>query len=419
MAVNVGAVRGMADVLPPDSERWRWLESTAYECFLQYGYQEIRTPMVEFLQLFERQLGTATDVVGKEMYTFVDGHNADTLALRPEATVPTVRAVLASGAVRAGVVRVQYGGAMFRRERPQRGRYRQFHQIGVEALGSDSPMVEVEQITMLARLWQRLGMGGGLCLRLNNLGSLAERQSYKAKLVDFFSHYRADLDEPSLRQLSTNPLRLLDSKDKNVVKLLGDVPLLEAELGAESRAHDERVKDCLAAAGVSFTIDPLLVRGLDYYNLTVYEWAPSGDERRQATVCGGGRYDGLAAMLGGNEVAGCGFAMGVERVLAMASPPPAQNGWVYLVVAEESCDAYANGVAEQCRTAGVRVVRHVGGGRLAKQLKKANLIKCGFAIIVGDDEKTNGVITLKNLQSGQQHRGEVSALIKLIQQETT
>ncbi len=403
----ISSIRGMADILPDSSRHWQNFEKIAMDCFLSYGYEEIRTPLVESLELFERQLGTTTDVVRKEMYTFVDSHNDSVLALRPEATVSTVRALMAAGAHRAGLVRVQYRGPMFRHERPQKGRYRQFHQMGVEALGSGHPLVDAEQIIMLSRLWQYLKIDKKLDLKINNLGNGDERAQHKQALIAYFERYEDDLDEASKQRLQTNPLRIFDSKVVTTQALLGDAPLLKTYLKEESQKHVDAVKNYLTDAGVGFIDDPMLVRGLDYYNHTVYEWVPKGDDRQQSTICGGGRYDSLAAMIGAVSTPGCGFALGCERVLALIDTTcDTTSPFWYLVISDQECDAYANSVAERCRDVGIAVCRHIGGGNLGKQLKKADSIRARFAIIIGLNEKNKQSITVKCLSDGQQYHLE-------------
>ena len=396
----VATVRGMHDILPDRIDKWHRLERTAAQCFAGYGYGEIRTPLVEPLALFERQLGEESDVVQKEMYVLED--RGERLALRPEATVSTVRALLAAGWQRRGILRVWYGGAMFRRERPQKGRYRQFHQLGAEILGGGDPAMEVEQILMLSRLWKRLGIGDQLCLRLNNLGAGEERNRHRQALVEYFERHEGALDEDSRRRLRTNPLRIFDSKTPSVRALIPEAPKLSAFVGDDSIRHLEWIKARLQAAGVSFVEDGSLVRGLDYYNLTVYEWQLRGDERQQNTVCGGGRYDGLAEMLGAAALPACGFAFGVERVLDLMPDPPAAAAQCYLMVADEAYSDFANRLAERCRDDGWSVCQHVGGGNLGRQMRKADASGARVALIVGEKEYYNNQVTVKRLSDGRQ-----------------
>ena len=396
----------MRDILPDDIGNWQHLEQAAAACFARYGYREVRTPLLERMDLFSRQLGESTDVVQKEMYRFADGAGDGELALRPEATVSTVRALLAAGAGRGGVSRVWYGGAMFRRERPQKGRYRQFHQLGAEALGQADAALDAEQILLLARLWRELGVGDQLHLQINNLGSAEERARHREKLTAYFSRHEDALDEAARQRIRTNPLRILDSKDARTLEIAAEAPALADELGAASIAFVDAVRDKLAAAGIAFADNPALVRGLDYYNLTVYEWSLAGDARRQNAVAGGGRYDGLAEQIGGGSVPGCGFALGVERVLdLLPPPPPAAAAACFLAIAAEGEAArIADEVAEKCRDDGLAVWRHVGGGNLSRQLKKADALGAALAIIVGADECAGGYITIKRLADGKQQQ---------------
>lgn len=398
----------MRDILPENIGAWQRLEKTAAACFHHYGYGELRTPLVERLELFSRQLGESTDVVQKEMYRFTDAANDDEVALRPEATVSTVRALLAAGRQRSGTVRVWYGGAMFRHERPQKGRYRQFHQLGAEALGNVDAALDAEQILMLARLWRELGIAAALKLELNNLGSNAERARHREKLAAYFTAHLDALDEDAKRRVSANPLRILDSKNERTLQVVAGAPALADELGDESRRYVDAVREKLAAAGVAFEDNPALVRGLDYYNLTVYEWSVAGDERRQNTVCGGGRYDGLAESIGGAAFPGCGFALGMERVLELLAPQAAAAADCFLAFTATGgagdAERLADTVAERCRDDGLAVWRHVGGGNLARQLKRADAMGAALAIIVGDDECAGDYITIKRLADGEQQR---------------
>lgn len=402
----ISSVRGMRDILPEQIGCWQQLEKTAADCFRRYGYGELRTPLVERLELFSRQLGENTDMVQKEMYRFVDRANGDEVALRPEATVSTVRALLADDRQRGGTVRVWYGGPMFRHERPQKGRYRQFHQLGAEALGSTDPALDTEQIIMLARLWRELDIGDQLRLSINNLGSSAERARYRDQLADYFNRHADRLDSDARKRINTNPLRILDSKDPDTMTVAASAPRLAETLSDESRRHVETVKEKLAAAGIEFEEDPMLVRGLDYYNLTVYEWALAGDTRRQNTVCGGGRYDGLAEKIGGRPFPGCGFALGMERIVDLMKPPPLAAADCFLAVTDgdHATADTADRVAENCRDEGLSVWRHIGGGNLARQLKKADSMGTALVIIVGKDECAGGYITIKRLADGAQQQ---------------
>ena len=396
----------MSDIPPDAAALWRAAEAAAAAIFRLYGYAEIRTPVVERAELFARPLGQHTEVVEKEMYTFRD-LSGETLALRPEATASVVRALAQSPAVRGGVARVWCGGPMFRRERPQKGRQRQFHQLDAEALGAQSPAVDAEQIVLLHRLWRELGVAPKLALQINNLGARAERAAHRVKLAEYFRRREADLDESSRARIETNPLRILDSKDPKTRGVVAEAPALADELGPESVAHVEKVCEKISAAGVAFSQNPLLVRGLDYYNLTVYEWSLADDERRQNVLCGGGRYDGLAETIGLPPTPGCGFALGVERLADLMregdfqNPPPPTE--VRMVVADDDgsgAAAFADRVAERMRNAGVAVALQITGGNFSRQMKKAAAAESPVLAIVGPDEARAGRIVLKRLADG-------------------
>lgn len=401
----IPVIRGARDLLPADLSRWHFAEQAAARCFAAYHYGEIRTPILERAELFARQLGEHTELVEKQMYLFADGKN-ETLALRPEATVPTVRAVLQSTLHRSLPARLWYCGPMFRRERPQKGRYRQFWQIGAEILGAKEPAADAEQIIMTARLWKELGINDKLRLIINNLGNAEERTKHRDKLRDYFRKRRDEMGEDAARA-ETNPLRLLESKDAKTAAVAKDAPQLAAELGDDSRRHLDAVKDSISRAGIAFDEDNALVRGLDYYNLTVFEWCISGDERRQNAVCGGGRYDGLAAQIGGGiSMPGCGFALGLDRVTDMLAEPPSAGVDCFVAFGKGGGDddegKTADMICEQCRDKGLTVRRHIGGGNLARQLKKANAIGARAVIIIGAHETASGCITIKNMTSGEQ-----------------
>ncbi len=399
----ISSVRGMRDLLPAETGAWRRAESAAAACFARYGYGEIRTPVVERLELFARQLGADTDIVQKEMYSFCDRLSGDELCLRPEATVPTVRAAAAASLHRGGVARLWYGGPMFRHERPQKGRYRQFWQLGAEAVGSGAPdpAIDAEQILMLSALWAELQIGGQVRLLINNLGAPEERAAYRQKLSAYFRRYADDLDAAARNAVERNPLRILDSKDKKTAEIARAAPKIQETLGDESRRHAETVQSILDAAGVEYTEEPHLVRGLDYYNLTVFEWILADDPRRQNALCGGGRYDGLSAQIGGPSLHGCGFALGLDRLVALAdcgdTPPPD----CFLARAGAGA-AYCARAAETLRAAGLSVWQHSGGGNLARQLKKADAMKTPLALIAGGDEEAGETATIKRLQDGAQ-----------------
>src|SRR5215813_7483983 len=308
---EIQAIRGMNDVLPDEAPRWRFLEDSVRTVFEQYGYRSIRTPIVERTELFVRGVGQATDVVEKEMYSFVDAMNGDKLSLRPEATAPTVRAALEHNLLYQGPQRLWYGGPLFRHERPQKGRYRQYHTFGAEALGFADPDIDVELLMMARRLWQRLGIED-VELQINTIGSAEERRAFRQRLIEYFERHESSLDEDARRRLHANPLRILDSKNPAMQSVIEAAPRLIDAVGAATRTNFEAVQDGLRAAGIAYTINPRLVRGLDYYNLTVFEWV-AGRLGAQNAVCSGGRYDGLFEQLGGRPTPGCGFGVGVER----------------------------------------------------------------------------------------------------------
>jgi histidyl-tRNA synthetase len=349
-----------------------------------------------------RSIGEVTDIVEKEMYTFVDHLNGESLTLRPEGTASCVRAAIEHNLIYGGPQRVYYMGPMFRHERPQKGRYRQFHQVGVEALGLPGPEVDAEHMVMGARLWQRLGLRD-VRLQLNTLGSSTSRARYRTRLVKYLESHRSRLDEDSLRRLQTNPLRVLDSKNPALQELLAGAPRLMDDLDEASLRSFEWLQRILRDAGVAFEVNPRLVRGLDYYNDAVYEWV-SGSLGAQGTVSAGGRYDGLFAQVGGKAAPACGFAMGVERVLALLADHrgalPAAAPDVYLVHAGDSADRFAWTVAERLRDTGLKVIFHCGGGSFKSQMKRADASGARYAVIVGDDEAARQEVAVKPLREG-------------------
>ncbi|MGZ8209859.1 MAG: histidine--tRNA ligase [Burkholderiales bacterium] len=399
MSRTIQAVRGMNDILPDEVHVWRFFEDTVQTWLAAYGYREIRMPVLERTELFVRSIGEVTDIVEKEMYTFVDELNGESLTLRPEGTASCVRAVLEHNLLYGSPQRLWYGGPMFRHERPQKGRYRQFYQFGVEALGYAGPDIDVEHIVMCARLWRALGLAP-IALELNTLGSTEARARYRERLVSYLEKHRDALDADSQRRLVTNPLRVLDTKNPAMQELVKGAPKLADDLDEPSAAHCEAVQAGLRAAGVSFEINPRLVRGLDYYNRTVFEWT-TDRLGAQGTVCAGGRYDGLVEQVGGKSTPACGFAMGVERLLLLLGEerrvePSGPD--VYLVRQGEAAERYAERVAEQMRDAGLQVVLHCGGGSFKSQMKKADGSRARYAVIVGDDEAAAGEVTLKPLR---------------------
>ncbi|MBS1219957.1 MAG: hisS, partial [Proteobacteria bacterium] len=403
MAKTVQGIRGMNDVLPADAHRWAYFEDTVQRWVRGYGYQAIRMPILERTELFVRSIGEVTDIVEKEMYTFTDELNGEQLTLRPEGTASCVRAVIEHNLLYPGPQRLWYWGPMFRHERPQKGRYRQFHQVGIEALGFAGPDIDVEHIVMCARLWRALGLDG-IKLELNSLGSADARARYRTKLVAYLEQHAGELDADALRRMHTNPLRVLDSKNPAMQPLIAAAPRLADDLDEASAQAFAALQDSLRAAGLAFSINPRLVRGLDYYNGTVFEWV-TDRLGAQGTVCAGGRYDGLVEQIGGKSAPACGFAMGVERLLALmadsgvdvAEPAPD----VYLVRQGVAAVRRGEQVAEQLRDAGLAVVLHCGGGSFKSQMKKADGSGARYAVILGDDEVQAGVLSVKPLRMGQ------------------
>ena len=402
---NLQAVRGMNDILPADSALWQYLESTVARLLAGYGYQQIRLPIVEPTELFKRSIGEVTDIVEKEMYTFAD-RNGDSLTLRPEGTAGCVRAMLEHGLLGGGVShKVWYTGPMFRHERPQKGRYRQFHQIGVEAFNLTGPDIDAELIILSWRLWQQLGLDEAVTLELNSLGSSEDRARYRDDLVTYLRARFEQLDEDSQRRLESNPLRVLDSKNPDTQALLADAPKLADYLNEEAQAHFAGLRALLDAAGIPYVINPRLVRGLDYYGLTVFEWV-TDKLGAQGTVCAGGRYDGLVQQLGGKPAPAVGFAMGMERLLLLIGTlgkVPAELSRqvdVYLVTLGEGTQQAAIRLAEQLRDAlpGLRLVVHCGGGSFKSQFKKADKSGALYALILGEAEAEAGQVGLKPLR---------------------
>jgi histidyl-tRNA synthetase len=394
----IQAIRGMNDVLPVETPRWEHLEDIARDVFAQYGYRNIRTPIVEFTELFVRGVGESTDIVEKEMYSFVDSMNGDRLSLRPEGTAPTVRAALEHNLLYNGPQRLWYGGPLFRHERPQKGRYRQYHTLGAEALGFPGPDIDVELLVVAHRLWKRLGIDG-VKLQINTIGSAAERRAFRAHLIAYFERYRDMLDPDAARRLHANPLRILDSKNPRMQPVIEGAPKLMDTLGAASRANFEAVQAGLHDAGITYSINPRLVRGLDYYNLTVFEWV---NDRlgAQNAICSGGRYDGLFEQLGGKPTPGCGFGIGIERTLLLLEGTAISRVAtdVYLVRQGEAAERLATRVAESLRDAGLSVILHCGGGSFKSQMKKADASGARFAVIIGDDEAAAGAVGVKPLR---------------------
>lgn len=415
---TIQAVRGMNDLLPQDAPLWQFLEDVTREVFEQYGYRLMRTPIVEPTPLYVRSLGEVTDVVEKEMYSFEDGMNGEKLTLRPEATAGLVRAAIEHNLIYDGPKRVWTWGPMFRHERPQKGRYRQFHQFDVEALGFAGPDVDAEQIVMLARLWKRLGFAN-VELHLNSIGDAASRKTHRDALVAYFEAHQDQLDEDAKRRLYTNPLRTLDTKNPKMQDLVNAAPKLADYLGPVERAHFDGVKARLDAAGVAYVVNPRLVRGFDYYNRTVFEFIGRGSDW-ELTIAGGGRYDGLIEQMGGKPAPSCGFGIGVERVMMLlqeAPPNPAATLDAYVVYAVEA-EAGAWQMAEQLRHHGLSVAVHGtadgGVGSFKSQMKKADASGARFAIILGSDELAAGKVSVKNLANGEQSLAAIDEAARLI-----
>ncbi|MEP6792407.1 MAG: histidine--tRNA ligase [Ramlibacter sp.] len=414
MAEKLNAVKGMNDILPgtvsrkeklPTSATWHWFDGVVRSVLARYGYQYILTPVVEPTALFVRGLGEVTDIVEKEMYSFTDSMNQDHLTLRPEATAGIVRAVVQHNALYNGPLRIWTTGPMFRHERPQKGRYRQFHQLDVEAMGLPGPDVDAELILMGRTLWRELGLveGEHVQLEINSLGQSDERDAHRASLIAYLEQNASLLDEDAKRRLYTNPLRILDTKNPGMQVLVEGAPKLIDFLGPESRAHFDGVRAVLDAAGLKYTVNPRLVRGMDYYNLTVFEWTTQllGS---QGTVCGGGRYDGLIEQMGGKSAPAVGFGLGIERLLLLIQElglaVPSGAPQAYAVLPGSHALAKAMPAIERLREAGVSVLMHAGGGQLKSQLQKADASGAQFALIFGEDELAADEVTVKPLRGG-------------------
>ena len=413
MTAKVQGIRGMEDVLPDHTPLWQQMEDATRAVFEQYGYRNMRTPIVEPTALFVRGLGEVTDIVEKEMYVFED-RNGESLALRPEATAGIVRSAIEHSFLYNGALRVWTVGPMFRYERPQKGRQRQFHQFDVEALGFPGPDVDAEQIVMLARLWRTLGVPN-VELHLNSIGDAPDRKRHREKLVAYFRKHERDLDEDSKRRLQTNPLRILDSKNPDMQAMIEGAPRLLDELGEAAAEHFAGLKVYLDESGVAYKVNPRLVRGLDYYNRTVFEFV-TPDIGAQSTIAGGGRYDALFEQLGGKPTPACGFGMGIERVVlamlaAKAAAQPRLDAFV--VHAGEAAEVAAWRAAERLRDSGLAVLLGPGGS-FKSQMKKADASGARYAVIVGDDEAAAGTLTVKPLRGGEQKTVDVETAIQLL-----
>ncbi len=408
MANNIQAIRGMHDVLPEQAPLWQYAEHIIRDVLGAYGYSEIRLPIVEKTELFKRSIGEVTDIVEKEMYTFED-RNGDSLTLRPEGTAGCLRACLEHGLLHNQVHRLWYYGPMYRHERPQKGRYRQFFQLGVEAYGMAGPDIDVELILMIDRLWKKLGIRDKVRLQLNSLGTIAERALYRETLVSYFQGHLDQLDEDSLRRLTTNPLRILDTKNPAMKEVVANAPELMAYLGDDSRNHFNTLTAALDDLGISYELNSRLVRGLDYYGKTVFEWV-TDELGAQGTVCAGGRYDSLIEQLGGKANHAVGFAMGMERLLALVemldTVPVARPVDVYMIRVGEKAEKEGLRFAETIRDEipGLKLQINCGGGSFKSQFKKADKIGAEYAIILGDDEVSRGEVGIKSLRHEQEQQ---------------
>ncbi|MBE5252091.1 MAG: histidine--tRNA ligase [Enterobacterales bacterium endosymbiont of Blomia tropicalis] len=424
MAKNIQAIRGMNDYLPADTAIWQRIEGVLKQVLASYGYSEIRMPIVEQTPLFKRAIGEVTDVVEKEMYTF-DDRNGESLTLRPEGTAGCVRAGIEHGLLYNQEQRLWYMGPMFRYERPQKGRYRQFHQMGVEVFGLQGPDIDAELIMLNARWWKALGIADHVRLELNSIGSLEARANYRDALVAFLEQHKETLDEDCKRRMYTNPMRVLDSKNPEIQHLLNDAPQLGDYLDEESRAHFDGLCALLDDAGIAYTVNQRLVRGLDYYNRTVIEWV-TDSLGSQGTVCGGGRYDGLVEQLGGRATPAVGFAMGMERLvlLVQAVNPefePTRVVDVYVIASGQGVQASAMLLAEKLRDEmpDLKLMTNFGGGNFKKQFARADKWGARVALVVGEDEVKAGQVVIKNLRSGEQQtlaQAEAAAALRTLLQ---
>ncbi|GBL04747.1 histidine--tRNA ligase [Glaciecola sp. KUL10] len=407
MAKNIQAIRGMNDCLPKQTPAWQFVEKHLRQTIASYGYQEIRTPIVESTDLFKRSIGEVTDIVEKEMYTF-DDRNGDSLTLRPEGTACAVRAGIQHGLLYNQQQRLWYMGPMFRHERPQKGRYRQFHQFGAEVYGLAGPDIDVEMIMIGARLWKAFGIADKVTLQINSLGSSEARAAYKEVLVEYLKARYEQLDEDSQRRLSSNPLRVLDSKNPQVQAAIADAPKLIDHLDEDSKAHFSIICERLDALGIQYEVNSNLVRGLDYYNRTVFEWV-TDLLGAQGTICAGGRYDGLVSQLGGSETPSVGFAMGIERLVLLieainpeVSEQPGAD--IYVTALGDKAQASVMSICEKLRTAlpAHKIQMHCGGGNFKKQMKRADASGASIAILLGDDEIDSGMLSVKYLREARE-----------------
>ncbi len=417
----IQAIRGMHDILPEQTPLWQKVEEIIRTVLDSYGYREIRLPIVEKTELFKRSIGEVTDIVEKEMYSFED-RNGDSLTLRPEGTAGCLRACLEHGLLHNQVHRLWYLGPMFRHERPQKGRYRQFYQLGIETYGMEGPDIDAEIILLSHRLWKKLGILDSLELQLNSLGTTEERLIYRDKLVDYFNQHLDVLDEDSLRRLETNPLRILDSKNPDMKAMLDQAPALMDYLGEDSLNHFKSLTSYLDQLGIQYVINTRLVRGLDYYGKTVFEWV-TDQLGAQGTICAGGRYDGLIEQLGGRKNYAIGFALGMERLLSLVEM---QEDFavdsqidVYMIRVGDEAEKFAMQVAELLRdqVQGLKVMMHCGSGSFKSQFKKADKSGAEYAVIIGDDEASNNAVSLKPLRTDEEQQNlSVDELLGFLQQ---
>ena len=419
MSGNIQAVRGMNDILPEQTPTWQFVEETLRTLLAAYGYSEVRMPLLEKTELFKRSIGEVTDIVEKEMYTFED-RNGDSLTLRPEGTAGCVRAAIENGLLHNQTQKLWYLGPMFRHERPQKGRYRQFHQLGVEVFGLEGPDVDAELILLTARLWRLLGLEDSVTLQLNSLGSSYARAMYREKLVHYFEQHHEQLDEDSRRRLLSNPLRILDSKNPDMAALIAAAPKLTEHLDAESQTHFDELCAQLEAAGMDYQINPCLVRGLDYYGRTVFEWV-TDKLGAQGTVCAGGRFDGLVEQLGGKATPAIGFAIGLERLTSLLDegevPLERFRPHVYLVRVGDAAQQHALLLAERLRdeVPGLRLQLNHGGGSFKNQLKRADKSGAALALVMGEDEVANGTVGIKPLrEQAEQHTQTLDQVVPFL-----
>lgn len=409
---KIQAIKGMADMLPTDTPYWDKFTEAATEAARDYGYMQIRTPILEQTRLFKRGIGEVTDIVEKEMYSFVDSLNGDELTMRPENTASVVRACIEHNLLYDAPKRLWYMGPMFRHERPQRGRFRQFHQFGLEALGFKGPDVDAEQLLLVNRIWKKLGIKH-VWLELNCLGQLDERKLYREALIKYFEANKEILDEEAQRRLYSNPLRILDTKNPDMQELVENAPKLIDYLGEESKAFLNRLEEILTAEGIQYKINTRLVRGLDYYNLTVFEWV-TDKLGAQSTICGGGRYDPLIGILGGKETPACGFAMGIERIIDLMKEegvsPVYKECSVYLAWSGSDTYLYSLNIAEKLRDRKVSTILHSGSSKFANQMKRADAAGAEYAVIIGESEVQDNTVTIKPLR---EHLEDYGTQLKL------